>query len=955
MGRGAGRVGIGGKMKKLRLLTVIALIACYLLSAVACAGGGAVLETPTGLWVEPADLILNWDEVENASKYKVDINGEQKDTRRTSYPLSSLKAGAYTLRVKALGDGKNFSDSEWSVSYEFVRDPETGLSYRLTEDEKAYKVTSGTTAEGAVTIENSYRGKPVVAIAENAFYNANRVTSVAIGDNVTAIGKSAFYNCAGLESVTLPESLVSIGENAFQSCRSLKEITIPTNVTKIEDGTFTRSAIERIVLPEALVSIGEAAFAYCPNLKEITLGSNVAEIGASAFRECTSLTSVVLPDSLIQLSEKTFLDCTALTAVDFGSGVRYLGTHAFEGCTSLKNIAFPENIEMIGTSCFYGCSALSDISLGAGISFIGATAFGETEFLQSREGVVYLGDTNKWLIVNKDIENKDIEIAGDTYGIAAYAFHGNKFESVKIPDSVQLVNTAAFYQCQEMLGATIGNGVTELSSSMFSGCSKLTYVTFGANVQRIGSSAFSGCTLLQEIDIPDTVTSIGKNAFYNTALWNAAGANLIYADNWLVGDMKEPSEINGTKMPYSVSIKEGTVGIADYVFSQKYVGGVTFSDGIKYIGEGAFSWSLLGYNEKGKVEIPASVTEIRDYTFYSCYYLQNVYLPNSATKVGRSVFYECVNLTNVHLPTEITEIPDYSFFGCKSLKMLAIPDKVQRIGMAAFYGCMSLGLEYDWDKLAYSSLKLVLPESLEEIGDYAFYRSGLSEIEFGKNLKKIGRSAFYENWNLKSVSLPAGVTEISDYAFYGCSSLERISMPNVEKIGRSSFYGCRSLKNLALPATLKSIGTMAFQDCFALETLVIPASVEKIGDFAFLCGDVLTIFSERAEAGENWSRLWNMRNRPVLWGCTLSADKTYVVSFTMNDSVENYTAEKGINAPYRAGYTFDGWVSAQKDYDAKDVYQAPNGTALSALWTEGDPEPDPVPSPTPPPFVEEEE
>ncbi|MFQ7078773.1 MAG: hypothetical protein ACLRSW_12985 [Christensenellaceae bacterium] len=42
-------------------------------------------------WVEP-DLILNWDEVENASKYKVDINGEQKDTRRTSYPLSSLKA-----------------------------------------------------------------------------------------------------------------------------------------------------------------------------------------------------------------------------------------------------------------------------------------------------------------------------------------------------------------------------------------------------------------------------------------------------------------------------------------------------------------------------------------------------------------------------------------------------------------------------------------------------------------------------------------------------------------------------------------------------------------------------------------------------------------------------------------------------------------------------------------------
>ena len=54
---------------------------------------------------------------------------------------------------------------------------------------------------------------------------------------------------------------------------------------------------------------------------------------------------------------------------------------------------------------------------------------------------------------------------------------------------------------------------------------------------------------------------------------------------------------------------------------------------------------------------------------------------------------------------------------------------------------------------------------------------------------------------------------------------------------------------------------------------------------------------------------------------------------------------------------FDGWVSASSGYecDAKDVYRAPDGTAVSALWTEGDPEPDPVPSPTPPPFVEEEE
>lgn len=196
------------------------------------------------------------------------------------------------------------------------------------------------------------------------------------------------------------------------------------------------------------------------------------------------------------------------------------------------------------------------------------------------------------------------------------------------------------------------------------------------------------------------------------------------------------------------------------------------------------------------------------------------------TKVGRSVFYNCVSLTNVHLPTEITEISDYSFFGCRSLKMLAIPDKVQRIGMAAFYWCISLGWEEGPLKDEYSSLKLVLPESLEEIGDYAFYRSGLSEIEFGKNLKKIGRSAFYENWNLKSVSLPAGVTEIPTMLFTAAAHWSGFPCRTWKK-REILLLRCSSLKNLALPATLKSIGQMAFQDCFALETLVIPASVEK--------------------------------------------------------------------------------------------------------------------------------
>ena len=85
---------------------------------------------------------------------------------------------------------------------------------------------------------------------------------------------------------------------------------------------------------------------------------------------------------------------------------------------------------------------------------------------------------------------------------------------------------------------------------------------------------------------------------------------------------------------------------------------------------------------------------------------------------------------------------------------------------------------------------------------------------------------------------------------------------------------------------------------------------------------------------------WNRSDRPVMWGCTLSEDKTYVVSFTRNaDSISNTYVESGINAPYRKGYTFGGWAtehgSTVAAYTATNVNTAPNGTTLWAIWIAG--------------------
>ena len=61
--------------------------------------------------------------------------------------------------------------------------------------------------------------------------------------------------------------------------------------------------------------------------------------------------------------------------------------------------------------------------------------------------------------------------------------------------------------------------------------------------------------------------------------------------------------------------------------------------------------------------------------------------------------------------------------------------------------------------------------------------------------------AFFEQ-PLKTVILPGSLKEIGDCAFYGCAELEEVIIPDgsaLLKIGDSAFYGCGKLRRCKLP------------------------------------------------------------------------------------------------------------------------------------------------------------
>jgi len=105
-------------MKRTRLLAIL-LIALVTLSLVAC--NQTTLAAPERLTVE--NDTLRWNSVNGAKSYSIAVDGlEKAQTTNNYYSLDSLglEAGeTYEFRVKAIGDGYIYLNSEFSKAYSF--------------------------------------------------------------------------------------------------------------------------------------------------------------------------------------------------------------------------------------------------------------------------------------------------------------------------------------------------------------------------------------------------------------------------------------------------------------------------------------------------------------------------------------------------------------------------------------------------------------------------------------------------------------------------------------------------------------------------------------------------------------------------------------------------------------------------------------------------------------------
>lgn len=136
--------------------------------------------------------------------------------------------------------------------------------------------------------------------------------------SVTSIADYAFYECRKLTSITIPESVTSIGKYAFSYCIKPESLTIPNGVTHIGEKAFAHCIkLKSLILPSSLLSIGKNLFEDCSALESVTIPDGVTSIGNGAFNNCEKLTSITIPDSVTSIAHSAFSSCENLKDVYF--------------------------------------------------------------------------------------------------------------------------------------------------------------------------------------------------------------------------------------------------------------------------------------------------------------------------------------------------------------------------------------------------------------------------------------------------------------------------------------------------------------------------------------------------------------------------------------------------------------------------------------------------------------
>lgn len=247
--------------------------------------------------------------------------------------------------------------------------------------------------------------------------------------------------------------------------------------------------------------------------------------------------------------------------------------------------------------------------------------------------------------------------------------------------------------------------------------------------------------------------------------------------------------------------------------------------------------------EGTNITIPDGIKTIAPCAFRDCINIEKVIMPNSVTHISYWAFSHADNLSEINISENCEEIMQYAF-QYTSLTEISLPAATNLIDNSAF------------------GPNCFLQEIIVDENNSVYF------VENGMLRSNTTILKYLSGRNESSVTIPEGIIEIGYYAFDKATNLTTINLPNsLLYIGTSAFQDCENLEHIEIPENVKQIHDCAFLNCYSLLSIIIPENVEQIltySDVHILYGNNnCTIYAVEDSIAHKYAEEYNINYKSI--------------------------------------------------------------------------------------------
>lgn len=574
-------------------------------------------------------------------------------------------------------------------------------------------------------------------------------------------------------------------------------------------------------------------------------GKTVKVIKQSAFANNLDITSVTFNKDLVQICNQAFLNCSNIASINFNlckklkevsyfvfqndnansvndlvtdlvlpDGLEYIGGYAFAKFRNVTNLVLPNSLKAIDDLCFYQVgfnvteeNALVDLVLPKTLNDAAAVA---ANFKHIKKGS-FKHEDYKWF-----------------FAIGKYAFNEcNCIRTVTMEEDDTDGVTTSFY------------------SNCFNGASNLIRFKANKNLQYLGKDAFKSCQKLREVfltyekseasgcDYPWCIDEAEEAGLYGGTLFFGVHNELVcYVDGprapGILDNYHLTSEITGkiqNNTLWNAETPENNKSYDSYLNQVK--NGTNLGRRVVPTYYNTDLNSVKYWNPKTKAIInnPPLTTADYDAGIMS-------FVKNTSGKYIAVRYYMNPNLNTGTAFIDLTAVPDISD-GTKN--------DLIKIGDSCFgYGSLISGTNDNRDRQP--GLYFVLPTTITEIGERAFYRStngsepAKGNGRYGVRLityKDSSGNYYKENGSTGTFADIQSAISAIQSPYDADKRGWCVLPPNISKIGSLAFYN-NIFKTVRINSSISYLGTNVFYSHndgnntrSTIETLVMDNSINS--------------------------------------------------------------------------------------------------------------------------------